>query len=141
MNPSKYLFVCTANRLRSRTGEDVFLELGLDARSAGTMVVAINRRCCKMGLYVRFDETCPLCGKEGDVLANEYGEKQLTAEMLAWADKVYVMGSDHVEFIQVEFPEFSGKVINLKIPDVYERGHPLLVAKFRVLAKEEGADV
>ena len=91
------LFVCSANKNRSKTAESYLSELYPEHNfmSAGT-----NKK---------------LCMKEG-------GEF-LTKEMLEWSDIVFVMEQKHWDGIRKETDNsYTNKIINLNIPDIYEYG-------------------
>jgi predicted protein tyrosine phosphatase len=95
---TRILFVCSQNRLRSRTAEAVFEgRAGISARSAGTLPIA----------RVRVD-----------------------AALVAWADIVFGMEAEHVDYIRQHFPAAAmGKVlVSLEIPDEYDYMQPELVA-------------
>ncbi|MDJ1482216.1 protein tyrosine phosphatase [Cytophagaceae bacterium YF14B1] len=88
------LFLCTANKNRSRTAEDYFREHypQHQFRSAG-----LSQR---------------LCEKEGTTL--------VTDQMLEWADRIFVMEAHHQERIQ----QYTGilylhKINVLGIEDIY----------------------
>jgi predicted protein tyrosine phosphatase len=90
----KVLFLCTANKNRSKTAEDYFSSKnnGHEYRSAG-----LSYKWCE-----------------------RYGTTICTKELLAWADKVYVFEDMHLERIQ----EHTGskhlpKITNLNIPDEF----------------------
>ena len=88
------LFLCTSNIQRSKTAADYFKALDQvnSYRSAG-----LNERNCR-----RFGST--LC----------------TEELLAWADRVFVMEQKHVDRIVLHTGDkFTSKIINLQIDDVY----------------------
>jgi predicted protein tyrosine phosphatase len=55
--------------------------------------------------------------------------RQITPELLRWADKVFVMENLHRAFITEKFPEIdlSNKLIVLGIPDFYYYMEPELV--------------
>lgn len=91
------LFVCSQNRLRSPTGEQVFACRGnLEVDSAGT---------------------------------NHNAENPLTAELLLWADIIFVMEKVHRGKLQRRFrAALRGKrVICLDIPDDYAFMQPELM--------------
>ena len=84
------LFVCSQNRLRSPTAEQVFASYpGIEAASAGL---------------------------------NNDAENPLTAELVAWADIVFVMEKAHRSKLQKRFRASlkDVRVICLDIPDDYE---------------------
>lgn len=91
----KILFVCSANKQRSKTAEDYFSEKHKDHEflSAGT-----NSRICR---------------KEGTTV--------LTADLLQWADKVYVMERKHLNQIQKRTGStYYFKIEVLDISDIYK---------------------
>ncbi len=91
------LFVCSQNRLRSPTAEQVFsCREDLEVESAGT---------------------------------NHDAENPLTAELVRWADIIFVMEKAHRGKLQRRFrPALAGKrVICLDIPDNYAFMQPELV--------------
>ena len=91
------LFICSANKYRSRTAEDIFCDLfpNFNFESAGT-----NRKICY-----------------------QLGTNFLNEEQLTWADKVYVMEDKHHKFIQKEWgAAFTKKIVILHIKDHYEYG-------------------
>lgn len=88
------LFLCTSNRHRSRTAEELFnaLDEGHEYKSAGLSYK-----------YV---------AKENTTLCDE--------KMLAWADKVFVCEHMHIQRIQQYTGDvFISKIENLDIADVY----------------------
>ena len=85
----RFLFVCSQNRLRSPTAEQIFAQHpGIEVESAGT---------------------------------NHDAEYPLTAELVAWADTIFVMERAHRSKIQRHFrPHLSGqRIVCLDIPDDY----------------------
>lgn len=91
------LFVCSQNRLRSPSAEQVFsLREDLEVDSAGT---------------------------------NHDADNPLTAELVAWADLIFVMEKVHRSKLQRRFRAVLGgkRVICLNIPDEYEFMQPELV--------------
>ena len=96
------LFVCSQNRLRSPTAEQVFSRReDLEVDSAGT---------------------------------NHDAENPLTAELIAWADVIFVMEKAHRAKLQRRFrAALAGtRVICLDIPDNYEFMQPELVRLLEV---------
>jgi predicted protein tyrosine phosphatase len=88
------LFLCTANRNRSKTAEVYLFKIypSHDIRSAGLSI--------------------KLCAKENTTLA--------TIEMLEWADKIFVMEDMHIERIHKHSTiNFDEKLVNIDIPDIY----------------------
>lgn len=93
----KVLFICSKNRLRSRTAETVFSEsIKLDVRSAGTDSDAI---------------------------------KQVTPEMIKWAEVIFVMEEYHKLKIINQFKAQikDQRIICLDIPDIFEYMDPQLI--------------
>jgi predicted protein tyrosine phosphatase len=89
------LFVCSANKLRSKTADDHFSSTHPEENfmSAGT-----NHKVCM---------------QEGTTPLEEY--------MLEWADKIYVMENKHLKIIRKHTNnKYSNKVTVLHIPDDYK---------------------
>ncbi|WP_296511151.1 low molecular weight protein tyrosine phosphatase family protein [Rhodoferax sp.] len=93
----KVLFICSMNRWRSPTAEQIFSELpGIECTSAGL---------------------------------NRGAENPLTAELVDWAELIFVMERSHKAKLSAEFkPHLKGKrVICLDIPDNYKFMDPALM--------------
>lgn len=93
----KVLFVCSRNRLRSPTAEQVFsTRRDLEVASAGT---------------------------------NHDADTPLTADLVAWADIIFVMEKAHRAKLQKRFKASlkNARLICLDIPDNYEFMDPVLV--------------
>lgn len=91
----KILFICSANKQRSKTAEDYFAVKFPEHEflSAGTNL--------------------KICRKEGTT--------ELTEDLLEWADKVYVMEKKHLDQIQKHTgSKYYSKVKVINIPDIYE---------------------
>lgn len=91
----KILFICSANKQRSKTAEDYFSERypQFEFESAGTNIV--------------------LCRK--------LGTNELTDDLLMWADKIYAMESKHSREVANLFgKEFHHKIEVMNIPDRYK---------------------
>lgn len=91
----KILFVCSANKQRSKTAEDYFASKypEFEFLSAGT-----NLKTCR---------------KEGTT--------ELTEDLLKWAEVVYVMEQRHLEQIQKHTgSEYYSKINVLNIPDLFK---------------------
>ena len=91
------LFVCSQNRFRSPTAEQIFAKRSdIAVSSAGT---------------------------------NHNAENPLTAELVAWADIIFVMEKSHRNKLQKRFKKDlrNTRVICLDIPDEYELMDPFLV--------------
>lgn len=95
--PRNILFVCSQNKLRSPTAEQVFSQYpGIEALSAGTNNDAVT---------------------------------PLDAELIEWADIIFVMEKSHLAKMRARFRSvLNGKrIICLDIPDNYEFMDPNLV--------------
>jgi predicted protein tyrosine phosphatase len=93
------LFVCTANRDRSRTAEDLYREdPRYDVRSAGVAPFA----------EVRVDHEMLLWADRVFVM-NERED-------------------GHCTYLRVQFPRLVRPTVDLDVPDRWRRGHPQLVA-------------
>ncbi|WP_439495908.1 low molecular weight protein tyrosine phosphatase family protein [Bosea sp. (in: a-proteobacteria)] len=92
----RVLFVCSQNRLRSPTAEQIFsARPDLEVMSAGT---------------------------------NHDAETPLTAEIVAWADLIFVMEKEHRNKLQRRFKrQLKARLVCLDIPDDYEFMDPVLV--------------
>ena len=104
-NLKNILFVCSANKDRSKTAEDYFSQNypGYNFKSAGT-----NQKICQ-----------------------QLGTNYLTEEALLEADKTYVMENKHLEAILKRFGNHHFRKIEvLNIRDVYNYGDSLLVQEF-----------
>ena len=91
------LFVCSANKDRSRTAEDYFSEKYPDIQfdSAGT-----NKTICQ-----------------------KLGTNYINEEQLEWADEVFVMETKHLKAIQnIYGNKYFNKINVLNINDIYQYG-------------------
>lgn len=91
----KFLFICSANKQRSKTAEDYFAKghPNYHFKSAGTNI--------------------KICRKEGTT--------ELTEELLIWADTIFVMEQKHVDIIKRNTSgSYFSKIEILNIPDIYE---------------------
>ena len=101
--PTRLLFVCTANQHRSRTAEDLYSsDPRYQVQSAGTHTYGDNPE-----------------------------ERQVTREMVEWADLIFVMEKHHRSALEERFPECRARIVVLNIPDWYYRGDPRLVEILR----------
>jgi predicted protein tyrosine phosphatase len=93
----KILFLCSQNRLRSPTAEQVFADWpGIETASAGL---------------------------------NHDADTPVSAELVAWADIIFVMERAHRNKLSKRFRKHNrARVICLNIPDDYEFMDPALVA-------------
>ena len=94
---TRVLFVCSQNRLRSPTAEQIFSS--------------------------RADLECSSAGLNHDA------ENPLTAELVKWADLIFVMEKAHRSKLSAKFrPQLgSARVVCLDIPDEYNFMDPELV--------------
>ncbi len=89
------LFVCSANKQRSKTAEDYFSTI---YKSKNFLSAGTNHK---------------ICMKEGTV--------PLTEDLLEWADVVYVMESKHLKLIrEATSNRYFNKIIVLNIDDIYK---------------------
>jgi predicted protein tyrosine phosphatase len=98
----RVLFVCSQNRLRSPTAEQVFAaHPALECTSAGT---------------------------------NHDAENPLSAELVEWADVIFVMERAHRNKLTAKFKRYLAhkRVVCLDIPDDYEFMDPELVRLLKV---------
>ena len=96
------MFVCSANKQRSKTADDYFSEKypDINFQSAGT-----NHKTCI---------------KEGTTLLEEY--------MLEWADTIYVMENKHKDEINKHVgSKYNKKIKVLSIPDIYKYNQKELI--------------
>lgn len=96
------LFVCSANKDRSKTAEDYFSENYTDFSfdSAGT-----NKKTC-----------------------NKLGTNYLEDSQLDWANKIYVMENKHRKVLKELFGnQYSYKINVLNIRDIYTYGSKDLI--------------
>jgi predicted protein tyrosine phosphatase len=87
------LFVCSANKLRSKTAEDYFSEMSSN------------------NIFMSAGTNLKTCMKEGTTPLEEW--------MLDWADIIYVMEKKHKEEINKHNNSFNKKIIILGIKDNY----------------------
>ena len=88
-----FLFVCSANKDRSKTADDYFSEMYPHHHfdSAGT-----NINICR-----------------------KLGTNEITQEIIQWADLIFVMESKHQAAVQ-RMSKSKAQIINLNIPDRYQ---------------------
>jgi predicted protein tyrosine phosphatase len=99
-----YLFICAANRNRSRAAERICRQLA-EARNR-------NIECESAGVH-------PLA------------VRPVTQETAEKADIIFVMEDYMKEILEQEFHQPAGKIICLDIPDVYDMRDPELEATLR----------
>lgn len=101
----KILFICSANKQRSKTAEDYFSEK------------------CKDHHFLSAGTNTKVCRKEGTT--------ELTQDLLQWADKVYVMERKHLDQIQKHSgSNYYTKLEVLDIPDIYKYYDSKLISLF-----------
>ncbi len=89
------LFVCSANKLRSKTADDYFT---LKYPNTSFMSAGTNHKTCM---------------KKGTTILEEW--------MLEWADKVFVMENRHKsEIVKHTGSQYNKKITILYIPDDYD---------------------
>ena len=109
---TKYLFVCTVNRYRSRTADHYFSRKlagsPFQFKSCGTDIEYINKAIASGEL--------------------EYQEsKIITKELVEWADVILCMENHHADTIEELYgDEIRKKAYVLGIPDIYKYGSPEL---------------
>ena len=103
----KILFVCSANKDRSKTAEDYFSEKypELDIASAGT-----NKKIC-----------------------HQLGTQHLTSELMERADQVIVMEEKHRKYIKKSFHSVDFRSIKvLEVPDRFDYYQKELIDTLRL---------
>lgn len=96
---TNYLFICAANRNRSKAAEQICRQLAkaknkdIDCESAGVDPMAVKR---------------------------------VTKQMADRADTIFVMEDYMKTILESEFNQPEEKIISLDIPDVYPLGDPVL---------------
>jgi predicted protein tyrosine phosphatase len=119
---TRYLFVCSVNRHRSRTADHFF-----------------NK---KLGTSSRFQ--IKSCGTDVDyikqVQAERYEDfmesKPITQELVDWADVILCMENEHANIIKERYGEaIRKKCYVLGIPDIYHYGSPELEMIFEQKVK------
>ena len=96
------LFICSANKDRSKTAEDYFSEIypELNFDSAGT-----NQRICF-----------------------QLGTNFIDLAQLDWANSIFVMEKKHADFVnQFSDREFRNKINILRIKDIYKYNQKELI--------------
>ena len=109
---TKLLFVCTANLNRSPTAEDLFKNAkNFEAKSAGIHLLS---------------------------------ENPIKPELIQWADIIVVMDEkqdNHKTILLQMFPEVKTKpIIDLEIPDIYEKNNTELKELIKKRMKEKVID-
>ncbi len=88
------LFVCTANKFRSKTAETLFRSHSPhhEYKSCGT----------------------------SEYMVKKHGGTFVSTKLLIWADKIVCMDKDHKWFIENWNPRYKHKITCLNIPDIYK---------------------
>lgn len=113
----KILFICSANRYRSRTAHEMFENKeNLEVKSCGLQP-----------FYVE------------DTIKHHWNKaRHFTKELFDWADIVYVMEEYHLSLLKSRFNiDFNKKpkIINLNIEDIYGYNDPLLKEQLKEKVK------
>jgi predicted protein tyrosine phosphatase len=61
-----------------------------------------------------------------------FARRRLDRDLLAWADRVFVMSErddSHLTLIRARFPGIDARLIDLDLEDRWRRGHPELVRR------------
>lgn len=109
--PKKLLFICSGNICRSPMAEGmarVFADqagLDVEARSAGTLGIE------GQPAHDRIVRACRRVGVE----LGGHRSQGLSAELIAWADRVLVMELAHAELVRERYPEVDEKMALLGI--------------------------
>lgn len=99
---SKILFVCSANKDRSKTADDYFSE--------------------------KYPEIEFLSGGTNHKICNQLGTEPVTEEMVDWADVVIVMETKHRDLILNNTEgNYASKIQVMNIRDVYKYGQKELI--------------
>ena len=124
----KLLFICTGNLERSPTAEKLFKDR-FETRSAGVVCGSAATFSAISPRFKKLDKLFCLKSPLG---------KQVTAEMLEWADAVIVMEKWHQEYLTNKFQKIceNKRIFCLDIPDRYYRDDPRLIRLLETKVKE-----
>lgn len=108
---NRYLFVCSANKHRSRTAEHLFKRMNsgnsYEFKSCGTYI----------GWILENKDT------------HAVGSIPISLELVEWADIILCMEDEHSDEIEYKFgKEIRKKCYVLNIKDIYQYGSPELEA-------------
>lgn len=102
MKNNNFLFICSANKQRSKTAEDYFSSVysNFNFQSAGTNIKLFQKE----------------------------GTTSVTEELLIWADIIFAMENSHSKWIK-EFTsnKIGSKIVVLNIEDKYKYFQPELI--------------
>lgn len=99
------LFVCTGNTCRSPMAEVILQNL------------APNFNVQSAGIYASEGQDMNPQAQEvllNHQLASTHQSKQVTVDLMAWADYVFTMTATHKVMLEISFPEATEKVFTLK---------------------------
>jgi protein-tyrosine-phosphatase len=112
---TRLLFVCSGNQCRSPMAQgiadQVALALGLDVevRSAGALIGPTTRRLLDRPAVPKAVAVC----REIGVDLTRHRSQGLTAELVRWADRIYVMEDIHAVAVRTLVPELGETVFHL----------------------------
>lgn len=99
MEAVKYLFICAANRNRSKAAEQICKDL-MEAKGK-------NIECQSAGVH-------------------ELAEKRVTKYLADWADRIFVMEEYMQDILVIDYGQKPEKIIVFDIPDIYPIYDPIL---------------
>jgi predicted protein tyrosine phosphatase len=99
MEAVKYLFICSANRNRSKAAERICKDL---AQAKGK-----NIECQSAGVH-------------------ELAERRVTKYLADWADRIFVMEEYMQDILVIDYEQKPEKIIVFDIPDIYGIYDPVL---------------
>ena len=127
------LFVCTVNRFRSPLAEAVFRRELQEAHHPGDWIGSSAGTWTEAGLPAMPDAI--LAAAEVGLELSGHRSRPISLGLVKENTLIIVMHSSHKEALQVEFPEYGGKIFLLSeavgnppynIPDPFVTGEPPL---------------